>query len=172
VPGLGAGNPAAMNDDALPRVTTVGPPGGSDPDDILTLDYAARFLRRRRLVADGGLAFVIDLPQARALADGDVLNLSDGRRVAVRAADEPLLAVQGDLARLAWHLGNRHTPCRIEADRLLIRADPVLADMLARLGADVTPLTAPFLPEGGAYGHGRTFGHDHGPADHAHAHDP
>lgn len=161
-----------MNVSLLPQVARIDPPGGSDPDDILTLDYAARFLRRRRLVADGGLAFVIDLPQARALADGEVLHLSDGRRVAVRAADEPLLDVRGDLARLAWHIGNRHTPCRIESDRLLIRDDPVLADMLARLGAAVLPVTAAFVPEGGAYGHGRTFGHDHGPADHAHAHDP
>ncbi|MEL6207055.1 MAG: urease accessory protein UreE, partial [Pseudomonadota bacterium] len=67
--------------------------------------------------------------------------------------------------------GNRHTPCRIEADRLLIRDDHVLADMLRKLGAGVRPLHAPFQPEGGAYGHGRTMGHDHGPgAEHSHNH--
>ncbi len=160
----------------LPVVTAIAPADATAADDTITLDYEARFLRRKRLVGDGGLVFVIDLPQARALAAGEVLHLSDGRRVAVHAADEPLLAVRGDLARLAWHVGNRHTPCRIEADRLLIRADAVLADMLARLGADVTPVLAPFAPEGGAYGHGRTFGHDHGAEqghdhDHDHTHD-
>lgn len=151
----------------LPVVTGIAPPGDGIPDDTLTLDYEARFLRRKRLVGDGGLAFLIDLPQARALAEGEVLHLSDGRQVTVRAADEPLLEVRGNLIRFAWHIGNRHTPCRIEADRLLIRADPVLADMLARLGAQVVPVLAPFVPEGGAYGHGRTFGHDHG---HTHDH--
>jgi urease accessory protein len=151
---------------ALPGVTAIGP--GAAHDDTITLDYDARFVRRKRLVSDGGRAFLIDLPQARALADGEVLSLSDGGAVAVCAAPEPLLEVRGDLPRLAWHIGNRHTPCRIEDGRLLIRADPVLADMLARLGASVAPLEAPFVPEGGAYGHGRTFGHAHGPADHAH----
>lgn len=159
-----------MTDPDLPHVTAIDPPGAAPGDETLTLDYDARFLRRKRLVADGGIAFMIDLPQARALADGEVLRLSDGRGVTVRAAQEPLLAVRGDLARLAWHIGNRHTPCRVEPDRLLIRDDRVLADMLVRLGADVVPVLAPFVPEGGAYGHGRTFGHDHGP-DRGHDHD-
>jgi urease accessory protein len=72
-----------------------------------------------------------------------------------------VLIVTGDLTRLAWHIGNRHTPCQIEADHLVIRADHVLAAMLTGLGASVTPAKAPFTPEGGAYGHGRTMGHEH-----------
>ena len=84
------------------------------------------------------------------------------------AAEEPLLEVTGaDLARIAWHIGNRHTPCQIEADRLLIQRDHVMADMLARIGAEVREVVEPFTPEGGAYGHGRTHGHDHG-----HSHGP
>ena len=79
----------------------------------------------------------------------------------VAAAAEAVLVVKGDITRLAWHLGNRHTPCQIEADRLVIRADHVLADMLRGLGATVTPAEAPFTPEGGAYGMGRTMGHAH-----------
>ena len=48
-------------------------------------------------------------------------------------------------------------------DRIpLIRRDHVLEKMLAGLGAALTLTTAPFKPEGGAYGHGRTMGHDHG----------
>jgi len=95
--------------------------------------------------------------------------LEDGRIIAVRAADEPVLVVRGDLPRLAWHIGNRHTPCQIGADHRVIRADHVLEAMLTRLGARVAPGMAPFTPEGGAYGHGRTMGHDHGPRhDHHH----
>ena len=71
------------------------------------------------------------------------------------------------LARLAWHIGNRHTPCQIGPDCLVIRQDHVLEAMLAKLGADVTHDTRPFTPEGGAYGMGRTMGHSHG-HDHDH----
>ncbi len=139
--------------------------------DAVELDYAGRFLRRRRLVSRAGRAFLIDLPKATELPDGAVLELDDGSRIAVAAASEPLLEVRGDLARLAWHIGNRHTPCQLAADHLVIGRDHVLADMLTRLGADLRETTGPFRPEGGAYGQGRTFGHDHGPADGLRLHD-
>jgi urease accessory protein len=135
----------------------------------LMLDYEARFVRRKRLVAESGCAVMVDLPETVSLDAGDALETKDGGFVEIVAAPEPLLKVTGDLPRLAWHIGNRHTPCQIEGDHLLIRADHVLADMLRRLGASVEDVTAPFTPEGGAYGHGRTHGHDHGHAhDHAH----
>lgn len=139
--------------------------------DAVVLDYEARFLRRKRLVAASGLSFLVDLPETVSLNEGDALVLDDGRHVAVRAAPEAVLVIRGDLPRLAWHIGNRHTPCQIGADRLMIRADHVLEAMLRRLGASVEPAEAPFAPEGGAYGHGRTMGHDHGPdAGHGHHH--
>jgi urease accessory protein len=95
-----------------------------------------------------------------------------GRLIEVAAADEALVEVRGDLARLAWHIGNRHTPCQIDADRLVIRQDHVLEAMLAGLGAALDRVTGPFLPEGGAYGLGRPMGHDHGHVhDHDHGHD-
>ena len=68
--------------------------------------------------------------------------------IAVTAAPEPLLEVRGpDWHRLAWHIGNRHTPCQIERDRLLIQPDHVIADMLTRLGARVDEVAEPFTPE-------------------------
>ncbi|PRY25210.1 urease accessory protein [Aliiruegeria haliotis] len=138
--------------------------------DRVRLDYDGRFLRRKRLATAGGGSVVVDLAETTSLDDGDALVLEDGGRIAVEAAAEPLLEIRGEnLVRLAWHIGNRHTPCRIEADRLLIRDDHVLADMVRKLGGVVAPVSAPFSPEGGAYGHGRTMGHDHGP-DHTHAH--
>ncbi len=134
--------------------------------EIVTLSYDERFLRRKRLTCDSGASFMVDLAETTSLNHGDALILDDGRAVAVRAADEPVVRVTGNLPRLAWHIGNRHTPCQIAADHLIIRRDPVIEAMLKGLGASLALQIAPFTPEGGAYGHGRTMGHDHGPAGH------
>ncbi|MEM6825698.1 MAG: urease accessory protein UreE [Pseudomonadota bacterium] len=148
---------------ALIRATRVVP--ADRATDHVLLDYEGRLIRRKRLVSRGGVAFLVDLPEVVSVEDNHGFRLEDGSVIAVRAAPEALLSVTGDLPRLAWHLGNRHTPCRIEGDRLLIRDDHVLAAMLRKLGARVEAVNGPFSPEGGAYGHGRTLGHDH-----AHAH--
>lgn len=133
-----------------------------DVADTVTLDYEARFLRRKRLVSDGGEPFLVELAETRSLSQGEGFRLDDGRIIAVMAAAEPLLAVRHDnLLRIAWHVGNRHTPCQIADDHILIREDKVLQVMLEGLGASVISVTAPFTPEGGAYGHGRTHGHEH-----------
>lgn len=140
--------------------------------DSVTLDYEGRFLRRKSLTTASGASLLVDLPETVSLDDGDALVTDSGARIAVRAAAEPLIEIAAsphDLARLAWHIGNRHTPARIEPGRILIRADRVMADMLDRLGAATRAVTEPFAPEGGAYGHGRTHGHHHGGAsDHPH----
>lgn len=140
-----------------------------DATETVALDYEARFLRRKRLRTPSGCSFLVDLPETVSLEHGDALVLDDGRMIAVEAAPEPVLRVSGDLPRLAWHIGNRHTPCEIGADHLVIRADHVLEAMLLGLGAHVSAAQAPFRPEGGAYGHGRTMGHEHG-ASHTHDH--
>lgn len=127
----------------------------------VVLGYDERFLRRKRLTMASGEPFLVDLPGTANLLAGDAFELSDGRLVEIAAAEEPVLVIRGDLVRLAWHIGNRHTPCQIEKDRLVIRADHVLADMLRGLGATVTEAREPFTPEGGAYGTGRTMGHAH-----------
>lgn len=133
------------------------------------LDYTARFLRRKRLTTDTGDAFIVDLAQTTSLNDGDALELADGRLIRICAAEEALLSVTGaNLTQLAWHIGNRHTPCQIEVDRLLIQADPVIGHMLEHLGAKVSDVIAPFTPEGGAYGVGRTHSHEHGATAHDH----
>jgi len=66
-----------------------------------------------------------------------------------------------DLIRVAWHIGNRHTPCQIESTRLVIQRDHVIRDMLDKIGAKTREIDEPFTPEGGAYGHGRTHSHAH-----------
>jgi urease accessory protein len=127
--------------------------------DAVALAYDDRHRRRLAMQGEGGLEFLLDLPEATVLRHGDGLVLEDGRMVEVRARPEPLLVVTArdahHLARLAWHLGNRHVPATIEPDRILMRPDHVLAGMLAGLGAEVSAIEAPFDPEGGAYaGHG------------------
>ncbi|MWD30075.1 urease accessory protein UreE [Aquicoccus sp. SCR17] len=143
----------------------------SGPALACSLSYDGRFLRRKALACDGGERFLLDLAHTESLGAGDALELEDGRLVEIRAAAEPLLAVTGrDLPRLAWHVGNRHTPCQIEAARLLIQRDHVIRDMLRHLGAEVAEVTEPFTPEGGAYGHGRTHAHEHVHSTHTHSH--
>lgn len=142
--------------------------------DVVVLPYDDRLLRRKRLVTVRGDAFLIDLPAVTNLDVYWGVELADGSTIQILGADEPLLEITGDLPRLAWHIGNRHAPCQIEADRLLIRQDHVLEAMLLHLGARVVPCCEPFTPDGGAYGLGRTMGHDHGGHPHAdhpgHAH--
>ncbi len=131
-------------------------------DGAVILDYDARLVRRKRLVTTEGRGFLVDLPEVTNLDAWWGFELEDGTTLEIVPADEALVEVTGDLPRLAWHIGNRHTPCQIEEARLLIRHDHVIEAMLTRLGARLRPMTGPFTPEGGAYGHGRTMGHDHG----------
>ena len=146
------------------RTVIRAPKGGPLPWDVVTLTYDERFLRRKRLVTVHDVSFMVNLAETLSLNHGDCFELDDGRRIEVIAAEEPVVVVTGDLARLAWHIGNRHTPCQIETERLLIRQDHVIEAMLAQLGATLSRAIEPFTPEGGAYGHGRTMGHDHGHA--------
>ena len=159
------------------RATEVKPAGSWEPwsaRDCVVLDYDARHRRRIAMQGEAGLDFLLDLPEAGALADGDGLLLEDGGVVGVKAAPERLIEVRAGenlpLVRIAWHLGNRHLPTQILDDALRIREDHVILDMLRKMGARTELIEAPFHPEGGAYGQGRTHGHHHG-HDHGHHHD-
>lgn len=137
--------------------------GAAGAGERVVLSYDERFLRRKRLICESGASVMVDLAETISLEDGDALVTDSGQRVAVVAAQEPVIEVRGpNLARLAWHIGNRHTPCQVAEGYLVIRRDHVLEAMLRGLGAELAPVIAPFRPEGGAYGHGRTMGHDHG----------
>ncbi len=135
------------------------------PADTLTLAYDDRYRRRMSMCSDNGLSFLLDLKEATDMRPGDSLVLDDGRLIRIEAADEPLMeAVPDDpanLPRVAWHVGNRHLTCQILSDRLVLRADKVIAHMLEHLGCAVTFRDGPFTPEGGAYGQGRTHSHEH-----------
>ena len=123
--------------------------------DHVTLDNVARGRRRLAMTAEGGLAFLLDLPRPMALAHGDALALDDGRLVEVRAAEEDLLEITAAtplrLAKIAWHLGNRHTPAEVTEDAIYVAPDHVLAEMVRGLGGSAKPVRRPFRPEQGAY---------------------
>jgi urease accessory protein len=139
--------------------------------DLVVLTYDERLIRRKRLTTVHDESFLVDLPAVTNLDDFWGFQLDDGSTIQVIAAEESLLQITGDLPRLCWHIGNRHTPCQVEPNRLLIRRDHVLENMLRQLGATITLVTEPFTPEGGAYGTGRTMGHAHGPETPPHAHE-
>jgi urease accessory protein len=130
------------------------------PIDSVTLDSDHRYLRRARAVLDSGQAILIDLHETSFLQQGDALAV-DGGLVEVRAAPEELLEIKAQnalaLTRIAWHLGNRHTPAELTADAIYIQPDHVLRHMAEGLGAAVVSIMRAFQPELGAYGHG----HDH-----------
>ena len=155
----------------LPPARTLLPQAPATCYDLVILTYDERLIRRKRLTTVHGESFLVDLPAVTNLDDFWGFQLDDGRTIQVIAAEESLLQITGDLPRLCWHIGNRHTPCQVEPNRLLIRRDHVLENMLRQLGATLTLVTEPFTPEGGAYGTGRTMGHAHGPETPPHAHE-
>ena len=155
--------------------STISPGQGPFLDSAL-LDYDDRHRRRMVLTAQGGHEILLDLSEVPDLRDGDGIILSDGRQILVRAAPEALMEIHAHdpvhLARLAWHIGNRHLAAEIGPGYLRIRADHVIAAMVEGLGGHVHRVKAPFNPEGGAYGgaapkqhhahsHGHGHGHDH-----------
>jgi urease accessory protein len=133
--------------------------------DRVVLDAAERHRRRIALTGERGTAFLLDLPQATVLKDGDGLVLEDGAIVHVAGKAELLVEIAAqsphELACFAWHIGNRHAEMQLVGDRLRIRRDHVLEAMLRGLGARLSSIGALFEPEHGAYerGHGENHGH-------------
>jgi len=130
--------------------------------DRVVLDADERYRRRIVMTSERGGKVLLELPEATVLCDGDALLLDDGTIVAVVARPEPLIEIAAEqtalMARLAWHLGNRHTEVEIVGSKLRMRRDRVLEEMLIGLGAVLTPVEAPFEPERGAYRHGHGEG--------------
>lgn len=127
------------------------------PWEVIVMDAQARHLRRKLITLQHGDEVMVELEKPVKLEDRDCLILDDGRLVQVIASDEELLEItardQPHLTRLAWHIGNRHLEAQIEATRILIRRDHVIAKMLQQLGATVTEVHEAFTPEHGAYAH-------------------
>lgn len=169
----------------MKRVVTIIKNWSGQTDDAIALDFQDRHRRRIVLTSASGLEFMLDLADVPDLREGDALRLLSGEIVRVHAAPESLMEITCDdplhLARIAWHLGNRHLPTEITEQKLRIHADHVIAEMVRGLGGHVRALMAPFNPEGGAYGqaanagkahsHGHHHHHDDDHHHHAHDHD-
>jgi len=146
----------------------------------IKLPFESRQKSRLKAKLVSGEEVGLVLPRGEILRGGDLVTASDGRVIEVVAEEEKLLHAEGgDLAKLAYHLGNRHVPVQIGAGFLRIAEDHVLEEMLKKLGAKVSHVQAPFEPEAGAYagghhqhdemGHGGKI-HDHHDHDHDHDH--
>jgi urease accessory protein len=147
------------------RVTSIRHAGEWDSAcarDRVVLDAGDRHRRRIVLTTEKGTEFLLDFEKPVALRDGDGLVLDDGSIVRVAGQPESLIEISThsplDTVRLAWHLGNRHTELQIVGERIRIRRDHVLEEMLHGLGAQLAPLDAPFDPEpsgpANEHGHG------------------
>lgn len=157
------------------RVTRRCPPIADTSLSEVWLDFDDRQKRRliTTLTQPDGTSQELHIQLERVetpLTDGEVLADETGDlNVRVRAKPEPLLSCSGSqhaLTRAAYHLGNRHAKVQITPTAVLTPADPVMAQMLTQLGLDVHEVSAPFLPEVGAYHHAHGHGHDHDEAHH------
>lgn len=154
------------------RVAKILPSGSWDTTqevDRILIDYDRRYRRRIVLPTVLGAEVLIDLPQAVRLRDGDGLQVESGI-VRVCAQAEDLMEIHAhddaDLIRIAWHLGNRHLPVQLLGDRIRIRTDQVIGEMVKGLGGLVETIRAPFDPEAGAYSGGGHHHHDGDDDDH------
>ena len=161
----------------------------------VALDWDTRQKSRFEATDSAGRHLAVFLPRGRIVRGGDVLVAEDGSLIAVAALAQPILVATARatadpgtaalaLAKAAYHLGNRHVPLEVGADRLVLEPDHVLAALLVRMGLDVVTTEGAFEPEAGAYdaaeagpghGHGHDPGHghdhDHSQCDHDHSHE-
>ena len=136
--------------------------GVASHKDFIELSYDERFLRRKKLTSYNGIEFLVDLKSTISLKKDDMFKLDSGLLINVRYKIEELLEIKGNnLMHLIWHIGNRHIPCQIEENRILIQNDKVIEEMILRLNGQTKVVLEAFDPEGGAYGIGRTHGHRH-----------
>jgi urease accessory protein len=131
------------------------------------LDWDVRQKSRFDCTDSQGRHLGVFLPRGTAARGGDVLVAEDGSLIKVIAAPQPVLVITHcaehgtpfDLARAAYHLGNRHVTIELKPDHLKIEPDHVLGDMLRAMHLTVTEANAPFEPEGGAYAEHHEGGH-------------
>jgi urease accessory protein len=184
---LTASSNAAPIGSNMPRATRVLTPAERNDTpvtDTLILPHAQRQAHKGFLFGSNGTCVELDFAEPVRLRTDDALLLDDGKLVEVVAEPEPLIEARAadlaSLARLAWHLGDRHVPVQVLERRLRLKRDPAIESMLENLGAKLVAIEAPFEPEGGAYAapagdhshhhHDHTHGHDHDHHDHDHGH--
>jgi len=133
----------------------------------LTLPFEKRQKSRFRAQLNTGEEVGVMIERGSVLRNDDCLKSKDGTTVKVISANEEVSTVHCDsafdLARAAYHLGNRHVPLQVGSTWLRYLHDHVLDEMVKGFGLTVNYESAPFEPEIGAYhkGHGYSHGHHH-----------
>lgn len=140
------------------------------PHECVVLSFERRRIARQRVTLSSGREIGIMLPRGTVLRGGDLLRCRSGEAIAVVAAPEELSTVyckeRRKLARLAYHLGNRHVALEVGDGWVRYVRDHVLDEMVRHLGCEAVHETLPFEPESGAYARG----HSHAAAHAHHAH--
>ena len=130
--------------------------------DEISLSYEDRFIRRKKLTANNGTEFLVNLEETISIDENYYFKFDSGAVIKVISKEENLMQITSDnIKQIIWHIGNRHLPCQIEENRILIQEDSVIKDMIIKLGGNVINVVEKFKPEGGAYGMGRTHSHQH-----------
>ena len=130
--------------------------------DEISLSYEERFIRRKKLIANNGTEFLVNLEETVSVDEHHFFELENGHLIKILSKEENLIEITGDnLKQIIWHIGNRHLPCQIEENRILIQDDAVIIEMVLKLQGNVKKVFEKFKPEGGAYGMGRTHSHKH-----------
>jgi len=146
---------------------------GARVDARLVLPFERRSRSRFRARLEGGEEVGVVLARGQILRGGDLLLADDGRVIEVGAAPEQVSTLRAPdarlLARVAYHLGNRHVALQIGEGWLRYAHDHVLDALALALGAQLTVEQAPFEPEAGAYDRGHDHHHHH---HHQHEHEP
>jgi urease accessory protein len=148
----------------------------------LRLPFESRQKTRLHTKLVSGEEVGLKLPRGEILRGGDLVTASDGRVIEIVAQPEKVLHIETrELAKVAYHLGNRHVPVQVGENFLRIAEDHVLEEMVRKLGAKVSRMEAPFEPEAGAYagghhqhdemGHGGKIHDHHEEHDHDHDHE-
>lgn len=142
----------------------------SNPENTATLSIQQRVRSRQRIRLSNGEDALMEIERGLTLRDGDTLRTADGETIRIISADECVSRIITSdchlLARVCYHLGNRHVPLEIKPTWVSYLHDHVLDDMVIGLGTEVQVIHAPFEPEDGAYG-GQSHVHSH---SHEHNH--
>ena len=133
-----------------------------EPAYQVQLPYDQRKKSRFKAVANCGAEVGMILPRGHILRHGTLLKNETGEVAIVLAALEKVSTARTadpvQLAKAAYHLGNRHVPLQVGEGWVRYQHDHVLDDMVKGLGLQVEVEEQTFEPEDGAYSHG---GHHH-----------
>ena len=106
--------------------------------DEISLSYEERFIRRKKLIANNGTEFLVNLEETVSVDENHYFELDNGKLIKVISKEENLIEITGEnLKQIIWHIGNRHLPCQIEENRILIQDDAVILDMVLKLHGNV-----------------------------------